>query len=629
MLVSTRSALTAILATLGGLAVTLAPGSGASPGYPAAPPIQYVTMDDGVKIAVNVHLPKGFKKGERLPSVLEMSGYDGAAAADDGSFTGETEDSAGLPRDPAVADATSMEDSHFFTDAGYVVVEASVRGTGCSGGEFDLFSWRSALDGNEVIQWMARQPWSNGKVGLNGHSYSGITGFMIAETRPEHLVAATLSGLIDDVYRGITYPGGVSNYGFPLIWAGAYRPGLDAAGGFLQPIARQQTGSECLTSTTPKTRSVNDDPIVNGLSDTDGPWFREHSLYPHAGEIDVPTWVWSGYDDEQTGPRGPDHLWEMLRGVPKRLLMGNSDHDGWWRMPDVWGDRVHWMDHWMGRHDYGFGTRAQDRTSVETLFEIHDAGHGTLRPTGIKQSTSFPLEDTRWTSYFLGAGNKLTTSRPGRSEPTDAYVSGSLRHSWSYQAGPNAGPPLTTTSGPDEVSYDSTPFHRPTAVSGPITADLWMSSTDVDPDVFVQLEDVAPDGSVSYLQRGLLKASMRAIDRSQSDYTEEGHLYRPWYADSAHAYVTPGTVTHYLVEVWPVGWVFRPGHRLRVEIHAPPLVDSFYAYVPKGRAVGVATLVHDAAHPSRVTLPVVPLRGVRLAKAVGCGEQYMVRCIGS
>ena len=91
-----------------------------------------------------------------------------------------------------------------------------MRGTGCSGGEFDLFSWRSALDGREVIEWIAKQSWSNGKVGLMGHSYGGITGFMIAATQPPHLEAATLSGLIDDLYRGITYPGGVSNDGFPL-----------------------------------------------------------------------------------------------------------------------------------------------------------------------------------------------------------------------------------------------------------------------------------------------------------------------------------------------------------------------------------------------------------------------------
>jgi putative CocE/NonD family hydrolase len=594
--------------------------------HSSANPIQYVPMDDGVKIAVSVHYPKHYKPGHRYPSVLEMSGYDGAGAGDKQSYVGDLEDQAGVPHDGQVSDLTSMLDSHYFTDDGYIVVEASIRGTGCSGGEFDLFSWRSALDGRNVIEWMARQRWSNGKVGLNGHSYSGITGFMIAETRPPHLVAATLSGLIDDVYRGITYPGGVSNYGFPLLWAGGYRLALDLAGGTAQPILREHDAT-CVQQQAAKSRSVTDDPVVNGLSDTDGPWFREHSLYPHADRINVPTWIWSGYDDEQTGPRGPDHLWEMLRGVPKRLLMGNSDHDGWWRTPAVWRDRVKWMDHWMGRANYGFGTRAQRRTSTATFFEIHDNGHGTLVPNAVKNSRTFPLEDTRWTDLWFGPNHALSSKRPGAAGGSDSYLSGTERYSWSFQAGPTTGAPFETQDAPDEVLYTSAPVKQPLAISGPITADLWLSSTELDTDMFVQLVDVAPDGSKSYLQRGLLKSSMRAIDRSRSDYTASGHMYRPFYSDSAHDYVTPGTVEHYTVEVWPVGWIFRPGHRIEVAVHAPPAVDSFYAYIPKGRAVGVNTLYHDAAHPSRITLPVVPLTGVRLGPPVACGQQYMVRCV--
>jgi hypothetical protein len=379
---------------------------------------------------------------------------------------------------------------------------------------------------------------------------------------------------------------------------------------------------------TKKSRSVTDEPLVNGLADdTDSPWFREHSLYPLAHLINVPTWIWSGYDDEQTGPRGPDHLWEMIKDVPKRLLTGNSDHDGWWNTPAVFTDRVAWMDHWMGRANHGFGTLAQKQTSVQTLFEIHDNGKGVLVPSGIKNSRTFPLEDTSWTNYYFGAGGKLTSGLPATGEKPDRYVSGTDRYSWSYQAGPTAGAPVEMTSGPDEVAYTSAPYAQSTAIVGPITADLWLSSTDVDTDMFVQVVDVAPDGSRSYLQRGLLKSSMRAIDYDQSDYTASGHLYRPWYSDTNHQYVKPDSVNRYLVEVWPVGWVFRPGHRLRVEVHAPPALDSFNAYAAKGRTVALNTVLHDPAHPSRITLPVVPLTGVTLGPPVACGQQYMVRCI--
>src|SRR3954453_12988214 len=184
-----RLALGLAITLLTGLAVTLAPQAHATR------TIQYVHMDDGVQIAVSVHYPKGYHPGQHLPSVLEMSGYDGAAAQNE-TVVGQYEDKLGLPHDGQVSDLSSMLDSHYFVDDGYIVVEASVRGTGCSGGTFDLFSWRTALDGRNVIEWMARQPWSNAQVGLLGHSYSGITGFMIAATRPPHLTAASVSGLV-------------------------------------------------------------------------------------------------------------------------------------------------------------------------------------------------------------------------------------------------------------------------------------------------------------------------------------------------------------------------------------------------------------------------------------------------
>jgi predicted acyl esterase len=154
-----------------------------------------------------------------------------------------------------------------------------------------------------------------------------------------------------------------------------------------------------------------------------------------------------------------------------------------------------------------------------------------------------------------------------------------------------------------------------------------LSSNELDTDMFVQVVDVAPNGDASYLQRGLLKSSMRAIDQSRSDYTADGHLYRPWYSASSHQYVPPRTAQHYLVEVWPVGWIFRPGHRLRVDVHAPPMVDSFYAYAAKGRAVTINELLHTPTQPSRITLPVVSLDGVALGAPIACGKQYQVRCI--
>jgi uncharacterized protein len=564
-----------------------------------AAPNGYVEMSDGTLIAVNVRMPKGYVEGRRYPTIFEMSGYDGGSS--DGTTPGgiSGEGSRGLTK---------------IFEENYVTVHASVRGTGCSSGEFDLFSWRSALDGREVIEWIAQQEWSNGKVGIYGHSYGGITGFMVAATRPPQLEAVSVSGLIDDLYRGIVYPGGVSNYGFPLIWTGGVRNVYDIGGGTFPGLAAGD--AQCARNLATHSRTVLNDPIVQGLSDTDNNWWRSRSLITYAERIQVPIHITGAYQDEQTGPRGPYHLFEAVTSAPaRRLLMTNGDHGTQTGPKEVWQDRRAWLDHWIR----GTGKKP-GASSVTTLFEMSDG-----KSNGRKESRTFPLEDTRWTDVFLHGDGSLGAEQPREQESSSAYVSGSPRQSWSYQAGHTAGAPATTASGPDELEFRTGKFTRPTAIVGPSTATLFVSSTAPDTELFVQLIDEAPDGSRMYLQRGMLKASHRAVDRSLSDKTD-GVIYRPFRPHTNPTPIEPGKVYRYLVEIFPVGHVFRPGHRLVVKIHTPPAVDSYYIYVPK-RPAGVNTLFHDAERPSKLTLPVVSLAGVDLGPAPKPCSLDEIRCV--
>jgi predicted acyl esterase len=165
-----------------------------------------------------------------------------------------------------------------------------------------------------------------------------------------------------------------------------------------------------------------------------------------------------------------------------------------------------------------------------------------------------------------------------------------------------------------------------TVIAGPITSTLFISSTSPDPEFFVQLIDRAPDGSRTYLQRGMLKGSHRAYDPGMSD-RDGSVVYRPYHPHTNPTPVTPGETYEYLIEVFPVGHVFRPGHRIVVKVHTPPAADSFYAYVPK-RAPGVNTVLHDAAHPSRIMLPVQPIkRGADFGPEPTCGELHEERCV--
>ena len=309
-----------------------------SPAPAQAAPTHYVTMSDGASIAINVKVPPHCTALSKCPTYFEMSGYE--SGSDEGKTpAGHLADQTGLPF-PLQTGTRAAHASH--VDDRYVTVLASVRGTGCSSGEFDLFSWRSALDGKEVIdKWIAKQPWSNGNVVIFGHSYSGITGMFVASTRPEHLKAVSASGLIGDLYRDIVYPGGVTNYGFPLLWTGAIRVVYDVGGGTLgglYPV--EDTSAQCAANQAERRRALLEDPLIHGLDDTDGNWYHSRSLVNYVDRINVPVHITSAYQDEQTGPRGPTNVFDKLSGaISKRLVLVNGVHGTQHRGPRVQGPR--------------------------------------------------------------------------------------------------------------------------------------------------------------------------------------------------------------------------------------------------------------------------------------------------
>ena len=166
----------------------------------------YLTTRDGTQLAINVHPPTdaGTALGIELPptppgptpTLIEYSGY--GYADPDGPESGIS----------VIGNAL-----------GFTVVDVNMRGTGCSGGAFDFFEPLQGLDGYDVIETVARQPWAKfGKVGMMGISYGGISQLFTAATRPPSLAAITPISLIDAVQTTL-YPGGILNTGFAFEWA--------------------------------------------------------------------------------------------------------------------------------------------------------------------------------------------------------------------------------------------------------------------------------------------------------------------------------------------------------------------------------------------------------------------------
>ena len=155
----------------------------------------YLTTRDGTQLAINVHLPGPADQGP-YPTLVEYSGYGYA--------------------NPAGGQSSIAQ---IGTVLGYAVVDVNMRGTGCSGGAFDFFEPLQSLDGYDVIETVARQPWAmHHKVGMMGISYGGISQLFVGATRPPSLAAITPLSVIDSTATTL-YPGGILNTGFALSWA--------------------------------------------------------------------------------------------------------------------------------------------------------------------------------------------------------------------------------------------------------------------------------------------------------------------------------------------------------------------------------------------------------------------------
>ena len=467
----------AVLAAVFAAVVLAAPASAA--------PTHYVKMSDGASIAINVKVPPHCLVS-KCPTYFEMSGYE--SGSDEGKTpAGHLADQTGLPfplqTGTREAHASKFEDR-------YVTVLASVRGTGCSSGEFDLFSLRSALDGKEVIdKWIAKQPWSNGDVAIFGHSYSGITGAFVASTRPEHLKAVSISGLIGDLYRDITYPGGVTNYGFPLLWTGAIRVAYDVGGGTLgglYPV--EDTSAQCAANQAERRRA-----LPRGPAD---PRPRRHRRQlvpvalarqlrrphqrPGARHVRLP-----GRADR---PARPDV--RVRQALEQRSRSGSCSSTACTAptpTTDLFKDRAAWLDYWMlnkelrGPRHARRGTvrprlRSSGRRPRPTKTSRVILGYqGGGKAVGEVRSNGFPLGQTQFTDLYATDGNKLVWQEDAVEPGSSTWMNGSHRQAYSYQAGVNTGGEVSSPTGPDEVELSSFPFNQPTAIAGPIMAHLYVS----------------------------------------------------------------------------------------------------------------------------------------------------------
>lgn len=516
----------------------------------------------------------------------------------------------------------------------HILVRASIRGTGCSGGQFDLFDRTHAKDGREIVEWIADRPWALDRVGLFGSSYGGITALLVATAQPPSLAAVMAIKGLGDIYRDIAYPGGIGNGGFPLAWAAAIRPAFSAEGSF---EGVQSGDAICAQNTaTRRPQDPRDNAATWSTQPEDDTRYQIRSPITFVDSIEAPTYIAYGMQDEQTGPRGnPNLFYELspdpasppgtppgldpLHEEPKLLRAVNGYH------ATVASDPRGWFDYWLLGADTGImdGPPVRVRTGVNT----DDAEVAW-------EMESFMQPDVDWTRFYLGDDGSLSTDAP-ESDGSDEYVTGSPRQSWVW-GGDDAGSELTLVDGPDVLTYRSPAFDDPTLIAGPITATLHVSTVAtgqdaairaVGTDFFVRVADEFPDGSVVPLQRGVLRATHRQLDEDRTLYNDDGDIVRPYHPHTNPQQIIPGEMYRYDIEVWPLGHLLREGHRLVVRIHSPPAADGIWSYEPLD-APAVNTVHRSPDHPSSVLFPLKEWPNHEpLPPEQECGQPEGYRCI--
>ena len=530
-----------------------------------------IEMDDGVKLGATIAFPS--EDGQtplpgRFPVVVGMTPYSRNGLC--GCF----------PPD-------------FFATRGMVGAVVDVRGTGGSGGnlEGNFFSPREARDSYNVVEYLGTQPYSNGKVGMAGGSYVGITQYLAAEQRPPHLAAITPAVAISDLYReGYTH-GGVPNFFFDTQYI-AVQGAPGAAGANNDPSLLADT----LTAKAGQS-AVGTIAFDYLARPNDDAFYRDRSPIYRADEIEVPTLIIGGWRDGLL--RGAPEMYRRLarrKGVETRLYIDPCTHKGCGAplAPFTAGKDVYDASalafEFLQKHLAGVDTPARPR--VEYYVQARDE-YATAR--------SWPPAKTRFRRFVLGSGKRDFVTNPA------AGLSMAFDRFGTVAASPYV-PTDQRLEGPQGFTFRTPVLEKPLSLAGPLALHLVASSTATDTDWHVKIADVAPDGSESIITDGALRASHRKLDRRRSTRA------RPYHTHTDPQPIEPGRFYEYDVEIWPTAYELAAGHRLQLRLTSTDLPTHLPASIAFDRDDPAATQVNVFSpatntvklDESHLLLPVVP-----------------------
>lgn len=554
---------------------------------------QYLTMNDGTKIAVDVYLPDNYKRGEKLPTMFEQSRYWRV-----------------IQPKPYLKflywTPLSLYRSEFLSH-GYVWVVTDARGAGASFGDRP---WElppmDVKDSKEIMDWIVKQPWSNGDIGLIGHSYSGnMAEFALMNKHSGVKAAAVLSSPFD-IYADVLRPGGLPLQPFINDWMQLNKD-FDANVlprnlKFLRPLLCHMKPVDDDKNKHLLKQAVAEHKRNSALS-ADKLNFRDDSPFTtrdlHATKTrDLSSEILReryGKDYEALGvdPSSPSDYWKefdaakvpvymssgWLEGSNSRaavnrflnytspgskLILGPWEHDFFNISPFTRGglsrfridrEMLKFFDHYM-----------LNKNSLANDSRVHYYTLGEERWHG---SDTWPPKNNPKTLYL--AANKTMSDKAPVLEETTVYKvsekSGSGKNSrWDCLLGNVLLDPYSNRKGEDKhnICFQTAPLAENTIVSGNPTVKVFVKPNGEDCSLFVYLEDVSPGGSVNYVTEGEILCGNTISDENTQKYKTLAPMRTFRKVD--YKQFSPGEVREVDLEMFPISYQFKKGHRIRLSI---------------------------------------------------------------
>ncbi len=512
-----------------------------------------IPMKDGVRLAVNLYMPEGAKAEDKFPAILEYLPY--------------RKDDWTLSRD---------WDLHlYWVRRGYVTARVDIRGTGASEGNPPdrEYSDQEQQDGLEVIDWLSKQPWSNGNVGMMGISWGGFNAIQMAERHPPALKAIIAVCATEELFHDdIHYIDG-------LMHVDEFEPAMDLELGLTR-------SPDFPTDEKSMARRFDASPwfLLYLHQQRDGAFWRRASVPPDRyGEYTVPSFMIGGFVD---GYRDSLARFFEKSKAPIKALLGpwnhTFPHDAEPGPAIEWREEAtRWWDYWLKGKQNGI----MDEPRFEVFMRRPYPPDPNIKeiPGEWRAEKTWPPRDATKETLFLERDHSL-----GAIAPASRDIS---QHELKYvpsiggEAGFWWGDFATDQRPIDAYSlvYDSPPMEKETAIFGWPRAYLQVSSDAPLADWFVRLSDVAPDGTVALITG----AGQSGAQRESASHPADLELGRK--------YLIP-------IELHLTSWIFPPGHRVRVAISNalwPMIWPTPYAMT--------TSLYLGGEQTSRIELPIVPV----------------------